>query len=155
VSDTIPETTFEQPNFGETPSNQEPLELLDGSVLPQAGEILEVATVQGEMICLARSVGGELVAFQSNCPHRGVPLCHGILERELVICLEHFWRWQVHNGVPAGGAQVALHSYRIYHQGNRVLLFPQITRLKTVQHKSALIFTYPRARFESCYSLGC
>jgi nitrite reductase (NADH) small subunit len=125
VSDTIPQTTFERSNFGESPSNQAPLQLLDGSLLPESGEILEVATVQGEMICLARSMGGELVAFQSNCPHRGVPLCHGILEGELVICLEHFWRWQVRNGEPAGGAQVALRSYRIDHQGDRVLLFPK------------------------------
>ena len=125
MSDTIPQTTFERSNFGETPSNQAPLQLLDGSLLPEAGEILEVATVQGEMICLARSMGGELVAFQSNCPHRGVPLCHGILEGELVICLEHFWRWQARNGEPAGGAQVALRSYRIDHQGDRVLLFPK------------------------------
>jgi nitrite reductase/ring-hydroxylating ferredoxin subunit len=76
------------------------------------------------MICMARSVGGELVAFQSDYPHRGIPLCHEILEGELVICLEHFWCWQAHNSEPAGGAQVALHSYMIDHQGDRVLLFP-------------------------------
>jgi len=100
------------------------LDLASDVRLPEAGSIVEVSALDGRQVCLARLAGGELTAFEPRCPHRGVPLCHGVLEGEQVICLEHFWRWQVRGGEPLGHGRPPLGTYRVDQQGQRLRLFP-------------------------------
>jgi nitrite reductase/ring-hydroxylating ferredoxin subunit len=47
-----------------------------------------------------------------------------VLEGEQVICLEHFWRWQVRGGEPLGHGRPPLGTYRVDQQGQRLRLFP-------------------------------
>ncbi|MCS5692324.1 Rieske 2Fe-2S domain-containing protein [Cyanobium sp. FGCU-6] len=100
------------------------LDLVSDVNLPEAGAIVEVTALDGRQVCLARLAGGELTAFEPRCPHRGVPLCHGGLEGEQVICLEHFWRWQVRDGQPLGSGHPPLGTYRVDPQGQRLMLLP-------------------------------
>lgn len=100
------------------------LELASDVRLPEAGAIVEVNALDGRQVCLARLAGGELTAFEPRCPHQGVPLCHGVLEGEQVICLEHFWRWQVRSGEPPGPGHPPLCTYRVDQQGQRLRLLP-------------------------------
>lgn len=106
------------------PVGRRALELASDVPLPEAGTIVEVTAVDGQPVCLARLAGGELTAFEPRCPHRGVPLCHGVLEGEQVICLEHFWRWQVRSGQPLGSGHPPLGTYRVDRQGQRLRLLP-------------------------------
>lgn len=100
------------------------LELAADVRLPEAGSIIEVTALDGRQVCLARLAGGELAAFEPRCPHRGVPLCHGALEGGLVICLEHFWRWQALGGEPLSAGHPPLRTWRIDQRGPRLRLVP-------------------------------
>lgn len=83
---------------------------------PEVGSIVEVTAYNGQKVCLARLESGGLIAFESRCPHRGVPLCHGRLQAGQIICLEHFWRWQALSGEPLATGQPPLLTFRIEEQ---------------------------------------
>lgn len=100
------------------------LELAADVQRPEAGSILEVTALDGRQICLARLAGGELTAFEHRCPHRGAPLCHGVVEGELVICLEHFWRWRARGGEPLNAGHSPLRTYRVEDRGTSLKLVP-------------------------------
>ncbi len=85
--------------------------------LPEAGSIVEVSSLDGRQVCLARLDDGELTAFEPRCPHRGARLCHGVLEDGQVICLEHLWRWQTCGGQPANPGHPRLRTYRVDQRG--------------------------------------
>lgn len=93
--------------------------LAETVVIPEIGQLLEATTIQGLRICLARLEDGGLVAFQADCPHRGVPLCQGVLQGGQLICLDHLWRWQALNGKrhagggDGDGCQHDLRTYRL------------------------------------------
>jgi nitrite reductase/ring-hydroxylating ferredoxin subunit len=98
------------------------LELPPDVRLPESGCIVEITALTGQQVCLARLADGELTAFESRCPHRGVPLCHGALEDRQLICLEHFWRWQVASGEPLAAGQTPLRTYIVEDRGSSVRL---------------------------------
>jgi len=60
------------------------------------GEMI-VVEVEGEEIAIA-NVGGEFVAFQNTCTHRGGPLGEGILTGEVVECPFHAGQFNVRTG---------------------------------------------------------
>lgn len=109
---------------GSLPAASGVLELPADTTLPQVGEIVEATSRDGQLVCLAQLENGDLAAFEPRCPHRGVALCRGALEGELVICLDHFWRWQVRSGAAAGGGHPPLRTYRVERQGKRLRLLP-------------------------------
>ena len=100
------------------------LDLPPDAPLPETGCIVEVTALNGQQVCLARRAGGELIAFESRCPHRGVPLCQGALEADQIICLEHFWRWQVASGEPLAAGQTPLRTYIVAERGKSLRLKP-------------------------------
>ncbi len=105
---------------------------LDAAVgLPTKGQILEAQTCEGQRVCLAGLDDGRLVAFQADCPHRGVPLCHGALQGEEVICLDHFWRWRLSCGsrigtdTENGASRSDLRIYSLVKRGETLKLIPR------------------------------
>lgn len=100
------------------------LDLPPDTSLPEIGCVVEVTALNGQQVCLARRAGGELTAFEPRCPHRGVPLCQGALEADQIICLEHFWRWQVASGEPLVAGQPPLRTYIVEDRGGSVRLKP-------------------------------
>lgn len=98
------------------------LRLAAGICLPDPGAIVEAVALDGRQVCLARLDDGELIAFEARCPHRGVPLCQGILEGGTIICLEHFWRWQCRSGAPVNPGHGWLRTYRVDSDGDGSLL---------------------------------
>ena len=58
------------------------------------GRVVDVA---GKMLALF-NVGGVYYALDNGCPHRGGPLGDGDLDRTVVICPWHGWRWDVTTG---------------------------------------------------------
>jgi nitrite reductase/ring-hydroxylating ferredoxin subunit len=100
------------------------LDLPSDLPLPEKGCLVEVTALNGQQVCLARRADGELIAFESRCPHRGVPLCQGALEADQIICLEHFWRWQVASGEPLAAGQTPLRTYIVEDRGKSMRLKP-------------------------------
>jgi phenylpropionate dioxygenase-like ring-hydroxylating dioxygenase large terminal subunit len=67
---------------------------------PIAREIL------GRPMVLFRGVSGEVVALADRCPHRGVPLSLGTVERGAIVCRYHGWRFDARGAcvdVPCAG----------------------------------------------------
>ena len=53
------------------------------------------------------NLGGRFLATANGCPHRGGPLCDGIVTGAAVVCPLHTWKISLETGAverPAGGA---------------------------------------------------
>ena len=50
-------------------------------------------TLLGEPILLGRAGDGTVFAMRDICPHRGIPLSDGRLDRDEVECCYHGWRF--------------------------------------------------------------
>jgi nitrite reductase/ring-hydroxylating ferredoxin subunit len=59
--------------------------------------------VAGERVLLFRDIAGAPAALIDRCPHRGVPLSLGRVERSEIQCPFHGWRFGVH--VHGGGGR--------------------------------------------------
>lgn len=57
------------------------------------------AQLDGRAICLLRT-GGEVIAFEDRCPHRGHPLSEGSCHDGVLRCALHGWEF----GLPGGEA---------------------------------------------------
>ncbi len=44
------------------------------------------------------NLGGRYVAIDNSCPHRGGPLCDGIVSGDTVVCPLHGWRVSLDTG---------------------------------------------------------
>ena len=64
-----------------------------------------VVDVGGKTLALF-NVGGAYYALDNGCPHRGGPLGDGDLDRTVVICPWHGWRWDVTTGANANNPAV-------------------------------------------------
>ncbi len=66
-----------------------------------AGELppgeMKIVEVNGTEIAVA-NVGGDFVAFQNECPHRGGPLGEGLLMGDIVECPFHAGQFNVRTG---------------------------------------------------------
>lgn len=58
---------------------------------------LKLVVVGGERVLVA-NVGGELLAFQADCPHRGGPLPEGSWSGTVLTCPWHGYRWDTRAG---------------------------------------------------------
>ncbi len=53
--------------------------------------------VDGQMIGLF-NVDGEFLAVHNECPHAGASLAHGNIDRDVVSCRIHHWRFCLRSG---------------------------------------------------------
>lgn len=58
------------------------------------------------------NVDGRIYATQNNCPHRGGHLGEGTIEKEIVTCPDHGWRFNVTTGKNVI-MPVSLKTYRV------------------------------------------
>ncbi len=45
-------------------------------------------------------LGSRILAVENACPHRGGPLCDGIVSGNSVVCPLHNWKWDLETGLP-------------------------------------------------------
>src|SRR5438270_1731105 len=78
----------------------------------------KIAQVGGEDVAIF-NVDGQFYATQSDCTHRGGPLCEGSLAGEVVTCPWHGSRFNVRTGeVVQGPAEEPLATYPVQVQGD-------------------------------------
>lgn len=76
------------------------------------GEMAEV-TVDGTAVLLVHLAGGELRAFDANCPHQAWPLVEGELDGETLTCGAHGWEFDVRSGCGINPSECALRRYPV------------------------------------------
>ena len=54
--------------------------------------------ILNEPILIGRKKNGQVFAMRDICPHRGIPLSYGSLNKEDISCRYHGWRFNVNNG---------------------------------------------------------
>src|SRR3954462_2309497 len=52
----------------------------------------------GEKVTIFRTRGGQILAVQAECPHRGGPLADGLVGGTTVICPLHAWKFDLATG---------------------------------------------------------
>jgi len=73
------------------------------NVPPREGRAVNIA---GREIAIF-NLGDRFLATDNRCPHRGGPLCDGIVTGAAVVCPLHAWKINVETGTverPAGGS---------------------------------------------------
>src|SRR5581483_837464 len=73
-------------------------------------------------------VGGELVALDDRCLHKGGSLSRGLVRDGTVTCPEHFWRYELSTGRRVGAPWLCLRRYRVVREGEdiRVAMPPPV-----------------------------
>ncbi len=54
--------------------------------------------ILNEPILIGRKKNGQVFAMRDICPHRGIPLSYGSLDKEDISCRYHGWKFNVNNG---------------------------------------------------------
>ena len=89
--------------------------------------IRQFETTGSAKVCIANG-GDRFYACQAYCPHRGVALCEGAFDGEVLTCLEHLWQWNLRrNGEPVGFAETPLKTYDVEVIGDEVCLTENLT----------------------------
>jgi len=61
------------------------------------GEMIDVQ-VGDAVILLVHLAGGDIRAYQGNCPHQKTPLLDGELEGRILTCAAHLWQFDLSTG---------------------------------------------------------
>ena len=76
----------------------------------------------GTSLCVVNA-GDRFFACQAACPHKGVALCDGVFDGDVLTCLEHLWQWSLRSGgEPRGLAEQALEMHEVEVEGDAVYL---------------------------------
>ncbi len=78
-------------------------------------------------VCLTR-IEGRVYAFEDRCPHRGTALSQGVLNRGVVECPRHGWRFDVRTGTRVDGLATArLQQYSVREMADGTLrIYPRL-----------------------------
>jgi len=81
------------------------------------GDMEAYETSDGTGVLIVYPSDGELVAFQSQCPHQEFDLVDGKLEGDVLTCRAHLWKFDVRSGkgVNPIGCKLAIYPTRIEH----------------------------------------
>ncbi len=74
----------------------------------------------GETAVAVFDVGGELVALEDRCLHRGGSLSSGLVRDGTVTCPEHFWRYELATGRRVGAPWLCLRRHRVERDGEGI-----------------------------------
>lgn len=86
----------------------------------------ELAPGQGKMVRAGEAVialfnlDGRFYAIDNTCPHRMGPLGEGRLERDIVVCPWHGWRFSVETGISPVNPAVKVRTYAVKVEGDEV-----------------------------------
>jgi nitrite reductase (NADH) small subunit len=53
------------------------------------------------------NLGDRFVAIENQCPHKGGPLCDGIVSGSVVVCPLHGWRFDLNTGLAVRASAAA------------------------------------------------
>ena len=67
-------------------------------------------------------VDGELFALENSCPHQGGPLAEGSVERGIVTCPWHAWRFNLRTGCMTLGDFARVARFAIFVDEGRIWL---------------------------------
>jgi toluene monooxygenase system ferredoxin subunit len=87
--------------------------------LPRGSKLGRV--VAGTRILLVNAESG-IHAYEDRCGHRDVSLCDGTLERGVLTCKAHEWRYDADTGCGIERPGVRLRSYPIRIEAARILV---------------------------------
>ena len=81
------------------------------------------------------NVDDNFYAISNTCAHKGGPLSQGILEKGIVTCPWHGWKYNVSNGKSAHTGGDSVNSYKIHLIGNKLYLDIIPSRLGTTSYR--------------------
>ena len=78
------------------------------------GEVFDVE-VGGQLVMIARLLGGDLRAYQGMCPHQEIPMAAGVFDPETsqLTCAGHAWVFNLRTGLGVNPAGLQLFSYPV------------------------------------------
>lgn len=85
------------------------------------GEMVE-ADVGKHAVLLLRLDGGEVRAYQGNCPHQDIPLCEGKFDGRVLTCRAHQWTFDAVSGTGINPGDCSLAAYPVKIDGDDVLV---------------------------------
>ena len=87
-----------------------------------------VKTAQG-CVALFRTAEVEVFATSDNCPHKGGPLCEGIVHGRSVTCPLHSWVFSLETGAAQGADEGQIATYPVRVEAGRIWI--DATRLQS------------------------
>ena len=85
--------------------------------VPRQTQIVEVS---GDRIIAIFRTDGEYFAIDDACPHKGVPLCDGLVDQKIVTCTWHGWRFSLESGCGLDGIKSSVSRYPVLVEGDIV-----------------------------------
>ena len=85
------------------------------------GEVRNVE-VAGEHVLLVHLLGGEVRAYQGQCPHQKTLLADGDFDADagVLVCMGHLWEFDLRSGVSTNPAGCPLYAYPVEIAGDRI-----------------------------------
>ncbi len=76
---------------------------------------MEAFDVDGEEVLVVWPVGGELCAYQGQCPHQDISLAEGKFDGKVVTCRAHQWTFDACSGkgITPGDTQLARYPIKV------------------------------------------
>ena len=75
--------------------------------------------VEGKAIALA-NVGGKFYAINNTCLHRGGPLGQGVMDKNIVTCPWHAWRFCIQDGTWCDNPKIKIDAFEVRIEGDDV-----------------------------------
>ena len=89
-----------------------PVEVAAGRVEELPAGTVRLLEAAGRRVAVGNA-GGRLFALDDTCLHRGGSLACGHLDGEVLVCPQHWWRYDVHSGRRLGQPGLAVASYPV------------------------------------------
>ncbi len=81
---------------------------------------IRAVTVGAELILLAHLPGGQVRAYQGECPHSRFPLASGELAGDVLTCAGHGWEFDLRTGQGVNPANCSLQAFPIRVVGEQI-----------------------------------
>jgi nitrite reductase/ring-hydroxylating ferredoxin subunit/multimeric flavodoxin WrbA len=81
------------------------------------------------------NIGGNFYAISNVCAHKGGPLSKGILEKSIVTCPWHGWKYDVRNGKSPHRGGDSVNSFKIHSIRNKLYLDLIPSKLSTASYR--------------------
>ncbi|MBV8076481.1 MAG: Rieske (2Fe-2S) protein [Planctomycetaceae bacterium] len=99
---------------------------MDSETFHTAARVGEIAEGRGKPCAVeGRSIavildGGTYYAIDAACPHKGAPLCDGLVFDGSVICARHGWRFSLADGRRLDGLRHRVETYAVRVIGDEI-----------------------------------
>ena len=74
----------------------------------------------GDRVIAIFRTEGDYYAIDDTCPHKGVPLCDGLVDQKSVTCTWHGWRFSLETGCGLDGNRSKVGRYPVRISGENV-----------------------------------